>query len=125
MLGQVNQRAAISAWSSGVQSETTPIASQHRAAAAARMQPIGPVLQRALGLHDQPAGAEQGVAGDQRQAAEQRERAQPVEGAAGVGAVDHLDALDEGAEHHALGEGGDQSSRRRRPGPTSGGCVRP
>ncbi|MCY1436551.1 hypothetical protein D9M71_526800 [compost metagenome] len=64
------------------------------------------LLQAAFGLHDQPGAAQQRIGGDQAQAAEQREGREPVQGTAGIGAVHHRDAFDEGPQGHALEEGG-------------------
>ncbi|MNP22510.1 hypothetical protein D3C76_1151840 [compost metagenome] len=66
------------------------------------------LLQRPFGLHDQPGAPQQGVGNDQPHPTEQAERGQPVEGATGKMAVDHLEAFEEGAQGHALEEGGDQ-----------------
>src|SRR5262249_55387858 len=66
-----------------------------------------PLLQRALGLDDEPAGAEQRIAEDQRQPGDQGEGREAVEGAAAELSPLDLEALDEGAEDDALREGGE------------------
>ena len=57
-----------------------------------------------LGLHREPAGAEQRIAGGDAEPAQQRERRREIERAAGEHAVLHLDALDQPAEDQALAE---------------------
>ena len=106
-LGHENQRLAMSAFISGVQTLTMRIAASTPTSAAAA-EPARPLLQIAFGLQHQPAGPEQGVAEQQGHAGEERERRQEVERAADELPPFDLKALDEGAEHDALGEGGDR-----------------
>ncbi len=107
MFGQENQRSAMSAFISGVQTLTTGDRDQHADTGTICAWRRARCLERALGLEDQPAGAEQPVAEHQRDAGEQRERREEVERAAGEMPAFDLEALDESAEHHALREGGD------------------
>ncbi len=72
---------------------------------------------RALGLHHQPAGAEQRIAGDDAEPAEQRERRREIERAARELAVLDLDALDQAAEDQALAECRERRAGREREGP--------
>src|SRR5690242_7953853 len=67
--------------------------------------PARPVLQLALRLQNQPSGAEQAVAEEQRYTGEDGERREAVERCAGEFSSLDLEALDEGAEHDALREG--------------------
>ena len=61
-------------------------------------------------LEDEPACPEKAVAEQQSNAGQDGERRQEIEGCAGELAARHLEALDEGAEHEALGEGGNGRS---------------
>src|SRR6202042_3458664 len=63
-----------------------------------------PGLELALGLHDEPAGAEQAVSEHERNAGQNREGREKIERAAGEVAAIDLKALDESAEHHPLRE---------------------
>ena len=103
MLGQENQRCAISASTSGVQMLTATTASPtptRQTRPARRLH----ACRLALGLHDEPAGSEQAVAEHERDAGQDRERREEIERAAGEVAAVDLEALDEGAEHDALRE---------------------
>ena len=75
----------------------------------------------ALGLHDQPGRAEQGIADDQADADQQAERRQPVPPAAGIGAALDRDALEQRAERDALREGRDDRAEGEARSPSSGG----
>ena len=59
-------------------------------------------LHVAFGLRDEPAAAEQRIRDDQAEARQQAERREPVERAAGIHAVLHVDALQERAERDPL-----------------------
>ena len=74
IFGQENQRAAMPGCRNGVHRLTAPMAMTTPRKANAS-EPSRPVLQRALRLEDQPAGAEQGIAEDERDAGQERERA--------------------------------------------------
>ena len=63
-----------------------------------------------LAFADEPAGAKQRVADTQADAAKQGERTEPAEVAANIAAVDDRQSLDQGADGHALHEGGDERS---------------
>ena len=63
MFGQENQRAAIAGSRNGVHTLTTTIAAS-TADAERQRQPEHALLQRALRLHDEEAGAEQRVAAE-------------------------------------------------------------
>ena len=98
---------------------------QHGADEAAPPEPARPILQLALGLDDQPAGAEQRIAEHQGDAGEDRERREAIERAAGEMPALDMEALDEGAQHHALRKGRERASRRRSRGPRRCGARRP
>ena len=76
-----------------------------------RRQPARVFLHLALGLPVQPAGAEQGIAGDHARAGQQAERRQPVPPAAAIGAAFDRDALQQRAERDPLRERRDQRAR--------------
>ena len=65
----------------------------------------------ALGLHDQPGRAEQGVADHQADPDQQAEGREPVPPAAGIGASLDRDALEQGAERDALRQRRDDRAR--------------
>ena len=101
--GQENHRSQISALRNGVHRLTAaiPIRTPTNDEPSQRPRPI---LERSLGFQDQPARAEQAVAEDERDAGQERERGEAVERTAGEVAAFGLEALDERAEHDALGE---------------------
>ncbi|MNT20205.1 hypothetical protein D3C72_1555060 [compost metagenome] len=76
-----------------------------------------PVRQVAMGLHDQPGGAEQRIADDDGDAGDDRERCQPVPPTAGIGAIFDRNALNQRPERDALREGGQHRAAGESPVP--------
>ena len=76
-------------------------------------------VQLALGLGDQPGGAQQRIAGHEAERGQRRIGRQPVERPAREGPVPDRDPLDEAADDQALGDGRHQraTSEGRRPEP--------
>src|SRR5215208_5377742 len=64
-----------------------------------------PLLQRALGFQNEPAGAEQGIAEYEGEADQESEGGHPVEGSASEMPSVNLETLNECTEHDALGKG--------------------
>ncbi|MNI22167.1 hypothetical protein D3C73_757190 [compost metagenome] len=73
-----------------------------------------PRFEHAFGLDQQPGAAEQRISDDQTDTAEQRKRCQPVQRTAGELAIDHRDAGNVSADHHALGKGRQQRTADER-----------
>ena len=78
--------------------------------APARLLPR-PLLQIVLGFHVQPGRAQQAVADHQAKPGQQRKRCDPVPTGAGENPAADREALDEVAQHHALGKRGDQRAK--------------
>ncbi len=68
----------------------------------------GPILGDIFSLHDQPDRCQQSITADQGDTRHQAECVQPVKCTAGESPAGDLDALDIGAQHHPLGQGGHQ-----------------
>src|SRR6516165_472654 len=103
IFGQLNQRRAMSGWASGVQMLTPAMAKEDRDQAN-RCGAARPILQLTFGFENEPSSAKEHIAESQRHSGGERKRREPIEGSAGKLPAIDLEALDECAEHNALGK---------------------